>query len=76
MIVKKTIQGKSDKHERKALLTGLKYKTPLQQCDSVQEKETIHILYEKARYSGKEITKEDLRQMRTACIKEGKNSLS
>lgn len=76
LIVKKTIQGKSNKHERKALLTGLKYKTPLQQCDSVQEKETIHILYEKARYSGKEITKEDLRQMRTACIKEGKNSLS
>lgn len=71
LIVKKTIEGKYDKYEKKKLVENLKYQTPEKQCDVISEKEKsqeIKELYEKVRYSGKEATKEDLRQMKDLCI--------
>ncbi len=71
LIVKKTIEGTYDKYEKKKLVDNLKYQTPEKQCDVIKEKEKsqeIKEMYEKVRYSGKEATKEDLRQMKDWCI--------
>lgn len=71
LIVKKTLEGKYDRHEKKKLVENLKYQTPKVQCGVIDEKEKrkeVKELYEKVRYSGKEATKEDLRQMKDLCI--------
>lgn len=71
LIVKKTLEGQYDRHEKKKLVENLKYQTPKVQCGVINEKqksEEIKELYEKVRYSGKEATKEDLRQMKDLCI--------
>lgn len=68
LIYKKTVEGKRNKQEKNASLEKLKYQTPKEQCKGVQKKEDIQSLYEKARYSDSEITKEDVKQMKKICI--------
>lgn len=72
LIIKKTLIGKIDKKERRAVLSKLRYQTPAEQCRDVGSKEYIHRLYEKARYSSKEITKEEVKQMKDLCLLENK----
>ena len=74
LIFKKTVTGTTDKIEKKQLLKKLKYQTPKEQCRYIKKKDIIHGLYEKARYSGNEITKEEVRLMKDACLTEGKNN--
>lgn len=72
LIIKKNVV--KDKQERKAKLKGLKYQTPKEQCSQLERKNNICSLYEKARYSGKEVTKDDVKRMKEYCLAEGKNS--
>lgn len=72
LIVKKTVAGRTDKKERQAVLKKLHYQTPKEQCRDVGGKEFIRSLYEKARYSSEEISKEEVKQMKEMILLESK----
>lgn len=72
VIVNVTVHNKTDKQERERLLHKLHYRTPGEQCVNVKEPGVLKTLYEKARYSSYNVTKEDVRQMKDACSQEMK----
>lgn len=74
LIWKKNVNPKADKNEKKNLVTRLKYQTPKEQCRKLNSGNVICRMYEKARYSGCEITKDDVRAMKEMCLLEGKGS--
>lgn len=74
MVVKTNLSGTTDKTEKKSIITKLRHQTPVEQCKNMQSREQIRQLYEKARYSDNEITKEDVKQMKDICLLEGKNN--
>lgn len=74
LIVKKTVAGRTDKKERQAILKKLHYQTPKEQCRDVGGREFIRSLYEKARYSSKEISKEEVKQMKEMILLESKHN--
>ncbi len=73
LVWKKNIGPKADKAEKNLVSTRLKYQTPQQQCRYMASGEVIRKMYEKARYSGSEITKNDVRAMKEICALETKS---
>ncbi len=73
LVWKKNIGPKADKAEKNLVSNRLKYQTPKQQCRYMGSGEVISKMYEKARYSGNEITKNDVRAMKEICALENKN---
>lgn len=73
LVWKKNIGPKADKAEKTLVANRLKYQTPKQQCSHLTSGEVIRTMYEKARYSGGEITKNDVRAMKEICALEAKS---
>lgn len=73
LVWKKNIGPKADKAEKTLVSNRLKYQTPKQQCRYMASGEVIRKMYEKARYSGSEITKNDVRAMKEICALEAKS---
>ena len=74
LIWKKAVNPKADKAEKKNLATALKHRTAGEQCRKLDSGKVICRIYEKARYSGNEITKDDVRAMKEMCLLEGKGN--
>ena len=74
LVWKKNIGPKADKAEKNIVATRLKYQTPKEQCRYLNSQEAIRRMYEKARYSDGEITRDDVRQMKEICALEGKSN--
>lgn len=74
LVWKKNIGPKADKAEKNIVATRLKYQTPKEQCRYLNSQEAISRMYEKARYSDGEITRDDVRQMKEICALEGKSN--
>lgn len=74
LVWKKNIGPKADKAEKNIVATRLKYQTPKEQCHYLNSQEAIRRMYEKARYSDGEITRDDVRQMKEICALEGKSN--
>lgn len=72
LVWKKNIGPKPDKDEKKLVAERLKYQTPKEQCRYMNSGEAIRRMYEKARYSGTEMTKNDVRAMKEICTLEAK----
>ena len=72
LVWKKNIGPKPDKEEKETVIRRLKYQTPKQQCRYLDSGEAIRRMYEKARYSGGEVTKNDVRAMKEICMLEEK----
>lgn len=73
LVWKKNLGPKADKNEKKIVANRLKYQTPQEQCRYLVSGEAIRRMYEKARYSGGEITKNDVRAMKEICTLETKS---
>ena len=73
LVWKKNIGPKPDKSEKELVVNRLKYQTPKQQCRYMGSGEAIRKMYEKARYSGQEVTGNDVRAMKEICMLEGKS---
>ena len=73
MVWKKNIGPKADKAEKSLVANRLKYQTPKQQCRYLASGEVIRKMYEKARYSGGEITRNDVKAMKEICSLEAKS---
>lgn len=73
LVWKKNIGPKPDKSEKELVVNRLKYQTPKQQCRYMGSGEAICKMYEKARYSGQEVTGNDVRAMKEICMLEGKS---
>jgi len=74
LVWKKNLGPKPDKDEKRLVANRLKYQTPKEQCKYLNSGEPIRRMYEKARYSGGEITKDDVRAMKEICTLEAKKS--
>ena len=74
LVWKKNIGPKADKVEKNIVATRLKYQTPKEQCRYLNSQEAIRRMYEKARYSDGEITRDDVRLMKEICALEGKSN--
>ena len=74
LVWKKNLGPKPDKNEKALVANRLKHQTPKEQCKYLVSGEAIRRMYEKARYSGEEITKEDVRAMKEVCSLEVKKS--
>lgn len=72
LVWKKNIGPKPDKAEKELVVNRLKYQTPKEQCRYMDSGEAIRRMYEKARYSGDEVTGNDVRAMKEICMLEGK----
>lgn len=72
LVWKKNLGPKADKDEKAIVVKRLKYQTPQEQCRYLSSGEVIRRMYEKARYSGGEITKNDVRAMKEICTLEAK----
>ena len=72
LVWKKTIGPKPDKAEKENVVNRLKHQTPKQQCRYLDSGEVIRRMYEKVRYSGQEVTKNDVRAMKEICMLEEK----
>lgn len=73
LVWKKTLGPKADKAEKEMVANRLKYQTPKEQCRYLNSGEVIRKMYEKARYSGGEITQNDVRAMKEICTLEAKS---
>lgn len=73
LVWKKSLGPKPDKDEKKRVANRLKYQNPQEQCRYLVSGEAIRRMYEKARYSGGEITKNDVRAMKEICSLESKS---
>ena len=73
LVWKKSLGPKPDKDEKKRVANRLKYQNPQEQCRYLVSGEAIRKMYEKARYSGGEITKNDVRAMKEICSLESKS---
>ena len=72
LVWKTELKYKKDFMEKKTLAEQLKYRTPKEQCHNLRSQEIIRRMYEEARYSNREITKDDVRRMKELCLLEGK----
>ena len=72
LVWKTELKYKKDFMEKKTLAEQLKYRTPKEQCHNLRSPEIIRRMYEEARYSNREITKDDVRRMKELCLLEGK----
>lgn len=70
LVWKKNIGPKPDKAEKENVMNRLKHQTPKQQCRYMDSGEAIRKMYEKARYSGREVTGNDVKAMKEVCILE------
>ena len=73
LVWKKNLGPKADKYEKTIVANRLKYQTPTEQCRYLGSGEVIRRMYEKARYSDCEITKNDVRAMKEICVLESKS---
>ena len=73
LVWKKNLGPKADKEEKKIVANRLKYQNPQEQCRYLVSGEAIRKMYEKARYSDKEITKNDVGAMKEICALEAKS---
>ena len=73
LVWKKNLGPKADKDEKTIVANRLKYQTPTEQCRYLGSGEVIRRMYEKARYSDCEITKNDVRAMKEICVLESKS---
>ena len=74
LVWKKNLGPKPDKSEKALVANRLKHQTPKEQCKYLVSGEAIRKMYEKARFSGDEITKDDVRAMKEICNLEVRNS--
>lgn len=72
LVWKTALKHKRNSGDNTTLINNLKHQTPKQQCHNLRSPEIIRRMYEKARYSNREITKDDVRQMKELCLLEGK----
>lgn len=73
LVWKKNLGPKADKDEKKIVANRLKYQNPQEQCRYLVSGEAIRRMYEKARYSDNEITKNDVGAMKEICALEAKS---
>ena len=73
LVWKKNLGPKADKEEKKIVANRLKYQNPQEQCRYLVSGEAIRKMYEKARYSDNEITKNDVGAMKEICALEAKS---
>ena len=74
IVWKKNLGPKPDKNEKAIVANRLSHQTPKEQCRYLLSGEAIRRMYEKARYSGQEMTKDDVRAMKEICTLEAKKS--
>ena len=74
IVWKKNLGPKPDKNEKAIVANRLSRQTPKEQCRYLLSGEAIRRMYEKARYSGQEMTKDDVRAMKEICTLEAKKS--
>lgn len=74
IVWKKNLGPKPDKNEKAIVANRLSHQTPKEQCKYLLSGETIRRMYEKARYSGQAMTKDDVRAMKEICNLETKKS--
>ena len=74
IVWKKNLGPKPDKNEKAIVANRLSHQTPKEQCKYLLSGEAIRRMYEKARYSGQEMTKDDVRAMKEICTLEAKKS--
>ena len=74
LVWKKNLGPKPDKNEKAIVANRLAHQTPKEQCKYLLSGEAIRRMYEKARYSGQEMKKDDVRAMKEICTLEVKKS--
>ena len=73
LVFRKNLGPKPDKAEKQLVTNRLKHQTPKEQCRYLNSGEVIRRMYEKARYSGDEVSKEDVKAMKEICTLESKS---
>ena len=73
LVFRKNLGPKPDKAEKQLVTNRLKHQTPKEQCRYLNSGEVIRRMYEKARYSGEEVSKDDVKAMKEICTLESKS---